>query len=580
MYKMKFSANELPYRDFEKVGLSKKDVLALPVDSLNALLSGRRSDFIRINADGMKLDVKTSLQRNPDSSVSLKFHPINHLAHNVYNLTEAQEKFLQTGEAKGIVIESKKQNGEPIDVLVQYDSDTKEYVSINVNDIPLPEKINDVKLTDQQRSDWKNGKEIIVDGEPARLSLTNTMGFVGKIFMFALDGGISIAIAAIVKEYQKREAERNPGTVRAAVASSNEVASNKNQKDNSARQSTVRDSSDVVQAVREKPASNERVGILVDHGPAPFKHDPQEKASYFVVLNQNGKDTTVWGVGLKDAIEKSGVERGSEISLKSMGKQSVEVDANKRDGSGNVVGTEKIVANRNEWKVDDVNMPSKAPDNVLQPMPSKSQADIIPLATDIKNPVNKVPDNVLPTQVKSQADVIPLVADIKNPVESNLSPADKLTPENILVVVANNTYNTRNEVSSNLKVGDNITFMTQMGERTGTWDGEFFQTNMGGGAELDFILPVESSWGYVRNDSQIQRELGTNQNVGQLVNQAEWKVQMQKEEKSEKNPELKSVQKSESSDNKETQATKNSPENQSQQNEWKQAERSQRGIKR
>lgn len=119
-----------------------------------------------------------------------------------------------------------------------------------------------------------------------------------------------------------------------------------------------------------------------------------------------------------------------------MGKQSVEVDANKRDESGNVVGTEKIVANRNEWEVDDVNTPSKAPDNVLQP-----------------------------TQVKSQADVNPLVAVIKNPVESNISKADVLTPENILAVAANNTYNTRNEVSNNISVGDNVTFMTQMGEK-------------------------------------------------------------------------------------------------------------------
>jgi hypothetical protein len=43
MYKMKFNASELPYHEFEKVGLKKKDVLGLPVDSLNALLSGRRS---------------------------------------------------------------------------------------------------------------------------------------------------------------------------------------------------------------------------------------------------------------------------------------------------------------------------------------------------------------------------------------------------------------------------------------------------------------------------------------------------------------------------------------------------------
>lgn len=370
MYKMKFNASELPYHEFEKVGLKKKDVLGLPVDSLNALLSGRRSDFIRIDADGMKLDVKTSLHRNADNSVSLRFHPINHTARNIYNLTEAQERILQNGEAKGIVIDSKKQNGEPTEVLVQYDSETKEYVSINLNDIPLPEKINDVKLTEEQRSDWKKGKEIEVDGEPVRLSLTNTMGFVGKVFMFALDGGISIAIAAMMKEYNKREAEKNssgalpmnlPNVDRSAVTGSfinTEKGGGPNTGDltsqysrENARSVTGVDQPSVaVEKSVDQPKRNEVVGTLVEHGAAPYNHDPQEKASYYVILNQGGKESTIWGVGLKDAIEKSGVNVGEEISIQRTGRKPVTVTSDRKDELGNK-STEKIDAHRNEWTV-------------------------------------------------------------------------------------------------------------------------------------------------------------------------------------------------------------------------------------
>lgn len=360
MYKMKFNANELPYHEFEKVGLKKKDVLGLPVDSLNALLSGRRSDFIRIDADGMKLDVKTSLHRNADNSVSLRFHPINHTARNIYDLTDAQERILQNGEAKGIVIESKKQNGEPTDVLVQYDSDTKEYVSINLNDIPLPEKINDVKLTEEQRSDWKKGKEIEVDGEPVRLSLTNTMGFVGKVFMFALDGGISIAIAAMMKEYNKREAEKN-NSGRGAVAAVNDPNAARSEgkpavitREQGGGPNTGdwhdHDNLSAVQKSPDQPKRNEVVGTLVEHGAAPFNHDPQEKASYYVILNQGGKESTIWGVGLKDAIAKSGVNIGEEISIQRTGRKPVTVTSDRKDESGNKT-TQVIDTHRNEWKV-------------------------------------------------------------------------------------------------------------------------------------------------------------------------------------------------------------------------------------
>ena len=71
---MKFEASELPYTQFEALGMKKLDVLKMKPSDLNALLSGRRTELNRFKDIKLSdnntlpvLDAKLSLDRNIDT---------------------------------------------------------------------------------------------------------------------------------------------------------------------------------------------------------------------------------------------------------------------------------------------------------------------------------------------------------------------------------------------------------------------------------------------------------------------------------------------------------------------------------
>ncbi len=87
--------------------------------------------------------------------------------------------------------------------------------------------------------------------------------------------------------------------------------------------------------------SNPRAGRLVAHGPALYEHEPSNKLSYFVTLeNDKGLRNTVWGVDLERALQASGAEPGTKIELQHLGSQPVTLP----DGT---------LTHRNEWQVRD-----------------------------------------------------------------------------------------------------------------------------------------------------------------------------------------------------------------------------------
>lgn len=80
-------------------------------------------------------------------------------------------------------------------------------------------------------------------------------------------------------------------------------------------------------------------GKLVEHGIAPFEHDPSARDSYFVTLeNDKGEQHTTWGVGLKEAIANAQPEPGDRINLRHEGQEQVVLPD----------GTE---THRNSWSV-------------------------------------------------------------------------------------------------------------------------------------------------------------------------------------------------------------------------------------
>ena len=177
---MHFSINELPEKQLELMGLTKKDILNMPPRTYNALMSGNRTSLIRfnkINVPGLEvgsLDAKLSLERKPDGSVAIRFHPINQIPRNTFHLSKEEIGKLNDGIN---FIEKKLPNGK--DHLIGIDKQTNEFIAILKDSIEAPKKINGIELTDDQAKDFKEGRDIQVGGEKFRLNPNDELGVSG-----------------------------------------------------------------------------------------------------------------------------------------------------------------------------------------------------------------------------------------------------------------------------------------------------------------------------------------------------------------------------------------------------------------
>jgi len=82
-----------------------------------------------------------------------------------------------------------------------------------------------------------------------------------------------------------------------------------------------------------------KAGRLVDHGAAPYEHNPQSRGSYFVTLeNDKGDQRTVWGVDLRRAMREASPKIGDRISLQ-------------HEGATPVTLADGTQAERNAWRV-------------------------------------------------------------------------------------------------------------------------------------------------------------------------------------------------------------------------------------
>lgn len=82
-----------------------------------------------------------------------------------------------------------------------------------------------------------------------------------------------------------------------------------------------------------------KAGRLVDHGVAPYEHNPQSRESYFVTLeNDKGERRTMWGVDLKRAMQEASPQIGDRIGLQ-------------HEGATPVTLPDGTQVQRNAWRV-------------------------------------------------------------------------------------------------------------------------------------------------------------------------------------------------------------------------------------
>ncbi|MDE2020497.1 MAG: toprim domain-containing protein, partial [Patescibacteria group bacterium] len=92
-------------------------------------------------------------------------------------------------------------------------------------------------------------------------------------------------------------------------------------------------------------------GTISGFGPAPYKNDPKNSASYFITLGTGEDARTVWGVDLGKALIESGFNVGDKVAVYDKGKTPVRIVNKIRDAQGKVIGEEAKTTTRNAWHI-------------------------------------------------------------------------------------------------------------------------------------------------------------------------------------------------------------------------------------
>jgi len=189
-------------KSLKRAGLVNNGVLLIDQDDLKALLSGRRTDMLRLEKlefQGMVidvLDVKLSLARNDEGLVELKFHPINKEPKASKYLTDKEAEMLAKGKVANLQKSVFDDKGRKIEVLIEFDKETNEFVITDTERILAPDSINGIPLTAEQKERYRKGKEVATDdGTTIQYSANEKQGIrsdkLALIASILIDGGIS-----------------------------------------------------------------------------------------------------------------------------------------------------------------------------------------------------------------------------------------------------------------------------------------------------------------------------------------------------------------------------------------------------
>lgn len=223
MIKQIYQLQDLPMADLQRIGLAKNSQLNIDGDDLKALLSGRRTDMLRLEnlqAEGIHipaLDAKLSLRPGADNKLELLVHPIYKETEAPYYLTAEEAEQLEKGEAVNIdkLIVDKDGNGK--EVLVEFDRETNEFIITDTGKILTPEEINGLPLTPEQKERYRKGQEVETDdGTTIQYSANEKQGIrsdrLALIASILIDGGVSYVLFKGLNALFNKPQEKEPGT--------------------------------------------------------------------------------------------------------------------------------------------------------------------------------------------------------------------------------------------------------------------------------------------------------------------------------------------------------------------------------
>ncbi|WP_316738478.1 DUF4099 domain-containing protein [Pedobacter aquatilis] len=224
-----FHQNEFPVDDLGKLGLAKQGALLLEDADIMSMRLGRRSGLILIkNLDFGSFEIaameaKISLQREESGKAALLVHPVYNLPRRLSFLTERYEQHLLKPSIANVTIEDPDREGKAL--VVEYDAQTKEFISYSPENVQAPSIINADYLSPERKEDFRRGMAIeLSDGTIVQHRATERLGIASnreKLYFFydGRDGASHIlfeGIANMPGSGEEQKPFRTNGFTRAA----------------------------------------------------------------------------------------------------------------------------------------------------------------------------------------------------------------------------------------------------------------------------------------------------------------------------------------------------------------------------
>lgn len=219
-----FRESDIPVGDLRKLGLMKNGKPDLSEEDMDALLAGHRTDLITlrdIHGDGIhiqKMDAKLSLQRDANGHMSLQLHPIYRDVKKHPMLLEAEAEQLQQGTLTHVLKTHQAGDGKKRSWVIEYDPETREFISTDPAKVKVPAKINGEKLTELQKEQYRNGDVVqLTDGTRLQRRASSRSGVTSNrealMYSLILDGGISYLLLRSLRNlFGSKTPQKDPYT--------------------------------------------------------------------------------------------------------------------------------------------------------------------------------------------------------------------------------------------------------------------------------------------------------------------------------------------------------------------------------
>ena len=179
--KSDFLEGEIPYDKLEKLGIGRNELLDLPRDVLEPLMSGRATPLIMThyhakNGKVIEMPMKLQLVRDEDDSVKLMTYQVRKdIERGRVRLSDKETEHLKAGQALQKEI---KEGGVRKQKYVQLDQETNSLMIRDAGSVDVVKKLRDVeKLKDIELG--TNQKQAVIEGKPVELAVGDQKVTVG-----------------------------------------------------------------------------------------------------------------------------------------------------------------------------------------------------------------------------------------------------------------------------------------------------------------------------------------------------------------------------------------------------------------